>query len=66
MYRTDDPIADFDRFEAEQARELERLPICSECGERIQDDFCYVINDEIICTDCLDATYCKPTEDLMV
>ena len=65
MYRTDDPDRDYDAWEAEQARERERLPICSECGNRIMDDFCYVINDEIICSDCLDSTYCKPTEDLM-
>lgn len=65
MYRTDDPDRDFDAWEAEQAREMERLPRCSECGERILDDFCYQINDEIICEECMQDNYRKATSDLM-
>jgi formylmethanofuran dehydrogenase subunit E len=44
--------------EAQQQRELEeyieRLPICSECGERMVCDWCYEINGELICEDCMD------------
>ena len=65
MNRTDNPIADFDRWDAEQQRALEKLPECCECGEPIQDDFCYEINDMIICEECLNDNYRKVTTDLM-
>lgn len=65
MYRTDDPDRDFDRWDAEQARALDKLPVCYECGEPIQDDFCYQINDEIICEECLNHSFRKVTTDLM-
>lgn len=29
FYKTDDPVKDFDRFDAEQQKELEKLPVCS-------------------------------------
>ena len=64
MYRTDDPCADYDRFDAEREAALELLPVCCECGERIEDDFCFQINDEIICEDCMEQ-YRKFTTDLM-
>ena len=66
VYRTDDPGRDFDAWEADQERELERLPVCSECGERILDDFLYEIYGELICEECLRENYRKMTSDLMV
>lgn len=63
MYYTDDPVRDFLSHDREQARELERLPVCSECGERIQDEFCYEINDELICESCLKHNHRKCVED---
>lgn len=47
----------------EQTRQLERLPVCADCGEHIQDDHYYLINDEAICPDCLESGYRKETED---
>lgn len=41
------------------------LPVCSECDEPVQDDYCFVINDEIICESCLNDHYRKLTTDLM-
>jgi len=54
MFMTDDPAADYDRYcaELEQARFL--LPECSECGKKIEDEFCYQVNDEIICEACME------------
>lgn len=52
--RTNDPIADFHRHDAEQEAWLNRLPKCSECGEPIQTDFAYYIHGEWICDDCMD------------
>lgn len=53
MYRTDDPLADFDRHEAEQERKRRRIPRCSECDEHIQDEYAYYINGEWICEECM-------------
>ena len=36
--RTDDPIADFSRWDYEQASNEELLPTCDCCGDRITDD----------------------------
>lgn len=53
MYWTDDPVADAERYTAEQEAELEKLPKCSECGEPIQTDTYYEFNDELYCEHCL-------------
>lgn len=63
MCYTDDPIADFHRHDAEQQAELDKLPVCADCGEPVQDDHYYLINDEVICPDCLDSNYRKDIED---
>lgn len=63
MY-TDDPIRDAERYEAEQEAAIELLPVCCECGERITDDFCFQINDEILCETCMEQ-YRKFTTDVM-
>lgn len=65
MRYTDDPVADFERYDAEQEAALENLPVCSECGQPIQDDYCFVINDEPVHESCLVANYRKHTMDLM-
>lgn len=62
-FRTDDPIADFLRHDAEQQRKLDRLPKCADCGEPVQDDHFYLINDEVICPNCLESNYRKEIED---
>ena len=50
---TDDPVSDFNRWDAAQERKLSRMPICSECGEHIQDDRAYYINGEWVCRECM-------------
>lgn len=63
MYRTDDPIADFNRWDNDQQKQLDRLPKCADCGEPVQDDHYYLINDEVICPACLESNYRKAIED---
>jgi formylmethanofuran dehydrogenase subunit E len=63
MYYTDDPIADAERYTAEQEARVERLPICTECGHHIQDEHLYEINDEFICEECMRDNHRKRTED---
>lgn len=63
FYLTGDPLADFDRWDAEQTAKLKKLPKCAECDEPIQDDCYYEINGEPVCKECLNENYRKRVED---
>lgn len=63
IFRTDDPAADFSALDAEQTAWLRKRPVCCYCGEHIQDDYFYQINDEVMCKDCLDGQFRKDVED---
>lgn len=63
VHYSDDPVADYLRHDADKQKELERLPKCENCGEHIQDEYCYEINDEIICQKCLESIYRKDVRD---
>ena len=63
MYYSDDPIADFNRYEADQEEQLDKLPKCDICGEPIQDDYLYDIYGDIFCEECLKDKFRKNTED---
>lgn len=62
-YRTDDPIRDAERHMVKQEALLERFPYCESCGQAIQDDYFYLINDEFMCQACLDRDCKKYTDD---
>ena len=62
---TDDPGADYSRYDAQLQRELERLPTCSECCNPIQSEECYEFNNELICEECLIDNHRKRVEDLL-
>ena len=47
----------------EQEKQLKELPVCDYCGEPVQDEYYYQINDEVICTRCLNEYCRKVTED---
>ena len=55
MFFTEDPVSDFERFDAEQEKRLEQLPVCADCEEHIQDEEAYYINGEWICERCIDS-----------
>lgn len=63
MFYTDDPQADFSRHDAEQQRQIERLPRCDQCNEPIQDDYFYDINGEYICSRCMKDSFRKEVSD---
>ena len=63
MIRTDDPVADFLRHDRQQQEELKRRPICADCDEHIQEEFCYEFNGEYICERCLEDLHKKTTKD---
>ena len=60
---TGDPHADYAAHEREQEAWLDKLPRCSECGEPIQDEYAFLINDIWICESCLDREYKKSIDD---
>lgn len=55
MFYSDDPVADYESYTAQQERELGKIPKCSECGNHIQDEMAYLINDELICERCMNG-----------
>ena len=61
------PIPDnYDAFcchEASQEAALKKLPKCCECGEPIQTDELYEVNDELVCPQCMEDNHRKWTED---
>ena len=44
---------------------LTKRPVCDECGEHIQDEYCYEINGDIICPECMKDNHRKWTEDII-
>lgn len=63
FFRTDDPLRDFDRYDAEQAAKEAMLPQCEKCGEHICDDEYFYINNEILCEECMRNEYARSTKD---
>lgn len=63
MMYSDDPVADFERYDAEQENELQRLPVCCECGNPIQQEKAVRINGDWYCDECLDEMREYTTED---
>ncbi len=52
---------DFFRMHAmEQDAELEKCPVCSCCGDPIQDEYRYYIGGEDYCKDCMIACFRVP------
>ena len=58
-----DNYSQWERHEAEQEALLEKFPVCEICGEPIQDEHLYLINDEFVCQECLEREFQKQTED---
>jgi hypothetical protein len=65
MYRTDDPLADFARKEAEEEAWLKTRPWCCECRRRIQDEICFQFDGKLICRECLEENHQKCTDDFV-
>lgn len=56
MFYTNDPLADFDRWQRAQELRLELLPKCVCCKEPIQQDTAIYIDGDWFCEECeLDA-----------
>ena len=57
MIWTDDPVSDavgyFQELDDERERAIACLPVCSCCGEPIEDDDLYDFDGELVCEECL-------------
>ena len=62
---TDDPPADYDAYCRNQDYLHGMLPMCEECGHRIEDEYTFEFNDTYICEECLERNHRKHTADLM-
>lgn len=62
MSYTDNPIADFEAWDAEQKKELDKLPVCNFCCDPIQDDHYYLINGDNVCHECLENEFRKDVD----
>ena len=62
MFYTDDPVADFDRYDMAMAQREAKLPICEKCGKPIYERY-FEIDNEILCEKCMDDEYGRSTED---
>lgn len=62
-FRTDDPLRDFDRYDAAMAAREARLPQCEKCGEYIHDDVYFEIDNEILCEECMRDRYERSIAD---
>lgn len=62
-YRTDDPVADMERYTAEQERQLRKYPTCNCCGEPITTETLIRIHGDFYCHRCIEVHYEEPTED---
>lgn len=60
---TDDPIADFNRYDAEQEEAMKKYPECAECGLRITDDYYYEVEGEILCEEHMNERYRKSVDN---
>ena len=53
--QTGDPLHDFNSWDEENGKWLQKRPKCCECGEHIQDDYLYQIREEVYCEKCIEG-----------
>ena len=58
-FRHGDPLDDFELLDRNSVKSQERLPVCNDwrCRKRIDEDYYFRINGEILCTDCMNRRY---------
>lgn len=63
FHKTDNPVKDFEKYDAEKEAELAKMPKCSYCDEHIQDDYLCDIDGTIYCMECFSENFIKASED---
>lgn len=51
--------------QAEEERQMERRPVCCHCDEHIGGDFCFYIEGDIWCEECMLDEFRRLTEDFI-
>ena len=49
----------FEQHDAEQEKQLDRLPVCEYCEEPIQEEYAYYIEGAWYCTRCMNENFRK-------
>ena len=62
---TQNPERDAERYYNDLEEQAEKLPVCSECGERIDGEVAFEIDGEYICEECLIENHRVWVEDLI-
>ena len=65
FYYSDNPVADAERYLAQQDREAAKFPVCVYCEEPITDENLFDIDGELYHCDCFVSEHKKRTEDYM-
>lgn len=63
IFYSDDPVRDFERWDAEQNAWLESRPKCAHCHEHIQDEKLMHIEGEVYHTECAIEAFSEWTEN---
>ena len=62
MWYSDDPVADFNRYDSYLEKKLSNMPKCGSCGEHIQDDYLYDVDGNVYCEECFTSEFRRPVE----
>ena len=62
---TPDNYSQWEAHDRVLERRLNYLPVCDKCKERIDDDYYFYINGEILCEDCMIERHRRNTEDYL-
>lgn len=63
MDRIPDNYDYYKKHAEEQDKLLQKCPVCTYCGQHIQDEYLYEINGELICEECVKDNFRKNVED---
>ena len=55
----------FEQHDAKQQEALSKRPVCSCCGDPIQDEYFFLIQESPVCDICLNNIFRISTEDYM-
>ena len=63
-FYSDDPVRDFDRYDAMMAQQEARLPKCEKCGDVCPESF-FEIDGELLCEECMRDRFERSTDDYL-
>lgn len=64
MFYTSNPVMDAANYCDECERKMSLLPHCDCCGDRITNDYFWMIGNEIYCEKCLNENFRRDTPEV--